>query len=87
MGDELRERIARALKFTTVHAPACPWGDWYWNRVLDANSRYKVADAVLAALSGEPSNNEPPARSEGPLERLPAEDSVSGEPAPTEGGE
>ena len=52
MRDDLRERIARALEFLTLHAFPGPQAvtDHYWTHMLDANSRYKVADAVLAAL-------------------------------------
>lgn len=60
--DELRERIARAL-YEDAHRHQEPEHFYPWERVqstIVAKGYHRQADAVLAALSGEPAPTEPP---------------------------
>lgn len=52
--DELRERIARAL-----HDSDHPGCDWLADEDWQVERYWRQADAVLAALSGEPAPTEP----------------------------
>lgn len=41
--------IVKALTGVTVHTFSAPWGDDYWDRTLDANSKHKLAILILDA--------------------------------------
>lgn len=52
--DRTIARIVKVLDGMTVHTFSAPWGDNYWDRTLDANSKHKIAEAVARMWVGPP---------------------------------